>query len=441
MVKAAHSRIAEEHTAAAVGLEAVLVGVHHDGVALGDGAERCRWDVLRPGPGHDGVEAAVSGVHVKPDPVAVAQREHLVDGVDGAERRRSRGEHHGADVLMREPLPQSLEVHPSAAVGRDLHPPQPEQMAHPLMGVVGLLGVGDRRTGAQLAGDEERLQVGDGAARREVTQEGLVEVKHGGDVTDGLPLQLGGRRSAVQGMVVSRRLLVLGANILALPIYVIPSPVMDRKWVLGPDAPLASETGAALFGSRTLAWALAHLTLHPDAEMSISDLARRLGTDYESTHRAVGRLLAAGLLHRRRMGREVVVCLPRARPELPPLRAVCLQAVSLGPALERARRALGEEAVADAFVFGSIAAGTDTAESDLDVMVLGESSLVDVAPFLRGLRDVLARDLQPLCRSLRHMRERLAEGSGFYRAVVTGPRIPLLEADLRAALTEGARAP
>jgi predicted nucleotidyltransferase len=207
---------------------------------------------------------------------------------------------------------------------------------------------------------------------------------------------------------------------------------MERIRVLRSEATLASEAGTALFGSRTLAWALAHLTLHPNIEMSIADLARRLGTDYESTHRAVARLVVAGVLQRRRMGREVAVSLPRARPELQPLRAVCLEAVSLGPALQRARRALGEAAIADAFVFGSIAAGTDTEESDLDVMVLGEASLVDVAPFLRGLRDVLARDLQPLCRSLRGMRERLVEGSGFYRSVVTGPRIPLLAADVEA---------
>ena len=42
LVEAAHGGVAEEDAAAAVGLEAVLVGVDDDGVGLGDGVDRRR---------------------------------------------------------------------------------------------------------------------------------------------------------------------------------------------------------------------------------------------------------------------------------------------------------------------------------------------------------------------------------------------------------------
>jgi predicted nucleotidyltransferase len=187
-----------------------------------------------------------------------------------------------------------------------------------------------------------------------------------------------------------------------------------------------AERGEALFGSRTLAWALAYLTLHLGEEISISGLAWQLGADYESAHRAVGRLEDAGLVDRERRGREVLVRMERSQPEAGGLRGVCLQAVSVGPALARAATELGVGAVAAAFVFGSVAAGTDGEKSDLDVMVIGEAHLPDLAPYLRGLGDVLGREIQPVCRTAAELQRRVDEGYGFYANVVSGARIWLV---------------
>ena len=148
------------------------------------------------------MEAPVRGVDVQPHPVPIAERERLVDGIDGPEGGRPGGQHHGADGLGAEHLLERLQVHPSPGIGRHPDPPDAQQPAHPLVGVVALLAEGDGRTGAQLPGHEERLQVGDRPAGGEVAQEGLGVVEHRRDGGDRLALQRRRRRTAVQRVVV-----------------------------------------------------------------------------------------------------------------------------------------------------------------------------------------------------------------------------------------------
>ncbi len=130
------------------------------------------------------------------------------------------------------------------------------------------------------------------------------------------------------------------------------------------------------------------------------------------------------MVRRRREGRAVRVTVPKASPTASTLRALCLQTVSLGPAL--AREALSGERVVAALVFGSIAAGTETETSALDLLVVGRASRADLAPYIRGLGDVLDRDLRPVYRSTAEIEAALAAGSSCYGAIIASPRIPLI---------------
>ena len=74
---------------------------------------------------------------------------------------------------------------------------------------------------------------------------------------------------------------------------------------------------------------LAELLLHPDAELSASDLARRLGVPLTTLHDEVQRLLTAGILTVREVGRSKLL---RANPDnrmVPPLTELIL--TSFGP--------------------------------------------------------------------------------------------------------------
>ena len=148
------------------------------------------------------MEAPVRGVDVQPHPVPLAQGERLVDRVDGPERRGPGGQHHGTDRIGAQQVLEGVQVDPPPGVGGHADPADTEQVAHPLVGVVALLAEGDRGSGPELPGDEERLQVGDRPARGQVSQELHGVMEHGGDGGHGLPLQRRRGRPPVEGVIV-----------------------------------------------------------------------------------------------------------------------------------------------------------------------------------------------------------------------------------------------
>lgn len=190
-----------------------------------------------------------------------------------------------------------------------------------------------------------------------------------------------------------------------------------------------NEGGRGLFGSATLGRTLGLLTLHPGRPFSMAQVLYALAGNYESTHRALHRLVSAGVVERSKSGRELAFTMPREHPLLAPLRAIALHSSTIGPRLRWAQEDLGRTALEAAFVFGSMAALTDDPTSDVDLFIVGDASLSDVHSYLGGLGDELDREVNPVCRSRRHIQQRFGEGHAFYRSVWVGARIIVLGTD------------
>ncbi len=186
------------------------------------------------------------------------------------------------------------------------------------------------------------------------------------------------------------------------------------------------ERGRALFGSATLGRVLGLLTLHPGRSFTMAGVVYALGGNYESTHRALHRLVDAGIVERAKEGRELLLTLRRDHPLLPPLRATCLQLSTVGPRLRWAREELGPGAIEVAFVFGSLASLEERADSDLDLFAVGSATLADLHPYLAGLGDEIDRPVNPVCRTPEQVRARFDEEHSFYRSVWSRPRIAVI---------------
>jgi len=182
------------------------------------------------------------------------------------------------------------------------------------------------------------------------------------------------------------------------------------------------EPAGELLGSGTAAAIVALLALHPAEAFPLGDLELRTGASYESVHRTVRRLERAGVVVVDRSDRRHTVTMHRT-PTTAALRALTLELGPLGSRLRWCRSILGPASVEEAFVFGSIAAGTEHTRSDIDLFVVGDVTEGALLRHLGGLADQLARDINPVCRTRDLLDRGLAEGRSFLTTAVSGPRL------------------
>jgi hypothetical protein len=200
-IDALDRRVGEEDRAAAVGLQAVLVGVDDDRVALRDRRVGSRLDERLLAPGQQREEAAVGAVDVQAHAVALAQGERLVDAIDGAEAGRAGGEHDGPDVALRALGLDGVEVETAAGVGRDRRARDAQQLAHARMGVVRGRAVHDALAGMHLARHPQASRLAIVRSRSDGRDRGG-EAEHDAQLVDHLDLEAARPWAAVERVVV-----------------------------------------------------------------------------------------------------------------------------------------------------------------------------------------------------------------------------------------------
>jgi DNA-binding transcriptional ArsR family regulator len=167
---------------------------------------------------------------------------------------------------------------------------------------------------------------------------------------------------------------------------------------------------------------LAATLIQSDRPWYISELARRMGVPPSSLQRELQSLSAAGILKTHRQGRMVYVQANTDSPVFPDLRGLLLKTAGLNDVLADALHPLNGK-VQVAFVYGSMASGSEHSDSDIDLMLIGALAPAELAAPLRGARDVLGRDINPLVYSPAEFREKRTAGNPFLTRVLDRPRL------------------
>lgn len=182
---------------------------------------------------------------------------------------------------------------------------------------------------------------------------------------------------------------------------------------------------SALFSdsqSRVLRW----LFGQPEREFHLSELRRLTGRGSASLQRELNRLATAGLVNSEHVGNLRRF---RANPRSPVYRELInLTRKTLGaePLLREALQPLAAELQA-AWIYGSVAKLTDTAQSDIDVMLIGNNLLLNkVLELLVPLEAQLGRKINPTCYTPDEFQRRRAEADSFVNRVLAQPVMPLI---------------
>lgn len=176
-----------------------------------------------------------------------------------------------------------------------------------------------------------------------------------------------------------------------------------------------------LFG-QTRSAVLSALLLHPESSLHVRELARLTGASAGSLHRELRLLADMRLLLRQEVGRQVHYRANVAHPVYAELAQLLRKTAGLVDVLREALQPLAAK-VDLAFVYGSMASGTERAVSDIDLMVLGRASFADLARALAPVQATLRREVNPTVMSRGDFAQRLAAGDGFAVSVARGAKL------------------
>lgn len=167
---------------------------------------------------------------------------------------------------------------------------------------------------------------------------------------------------------------------------------------------------------------LAILLLRPDESFYVREIARLTGVPAGSLHRELKILLGAGLLLREQLGNQVRYRANRSHPIYTELAAIFRKTSGLAGVLREALVPLQRE-IDMAFVFGSIAQGSERATSDIDVFVVGRAGFADVVKALAPTRSRLGREVNSVVMSKQEVQEKLRANDRFLSRIAGEPKI------------------
>ncbi len=186
---------------------------------------------------------------------------------------------------------------------------------------------------------------------------------------------------------------------------------------------------AALFSdsqARLFRW----LFGQPGRSYHLSELRRLSGLGSASLQRELNRLVEAGLVLSERVGNLRRFQANPQSPVYSELIALTRKTLGAEPLLREALQPIAAR-LETAFIYGSIAKQTDTAESDIDLMLVGEDlSLNEILCLLLPLETQLGRKINPNCYTRSEYARRLAEPESFVNRVLAQPILPLIGKDL-----------
>jgi predicted nucleotidyltransferase len=166
------------------------------------------------------------------------------------------------------------------------------------------------------------------------------------------------------------------------------------------------------------------LFLRPDKEWYLSELASSLGTGPSSLQREIDALVRVGILEKRVDGRRSYIKANEDSPIFPELRGLIEKTSGIIPMLRDAvKRSKGLKL---GFIYGSLARGEEGARSDVDVMLVGDLSTMELNPRLRGVEVAVGRQINPTVFSFEEFVRKLVESNHFLRTVLRNKKIMLV---------------
>ncbi|MCU7849043.1 MAG: nucleotidyltransferase domain-containing protein [Candidatus Thiodiazotropha sp. (ex Lucinoma kastoroae)] len=167
------------------------------------------------------------------------------------------------------------------------------------------------------------------------------------------------------------------------------------------------------------------LLLRPDQAYHVREIARLTGTVPGTLHKELSKLAKAGVLKKSSRGNQVSYQANRDCLIFEELSSILRKTSGVADILVNAL-ACQKDNIDAALVFGSIASGKATSDSDIDLLIVGNVSFSEAVKALYPAQAVLGREINPKLYNTAEWQSARKENSAFIREILEKPTIRII---------------
>jgi len=190
------------------------------------------------------------------------------------------------------------------------------------------------------------------------------------------------------------------------------------------------STLSKILSSRTRAEIFKLLYGSAEEELHIREIERRTGLNDATIRQELLKLLKLDLVIDRKDSNRVYYSANKSNPLYPDIRSLVLKSIGLVDVL---KGAIKDDRIQVAFIFGSFAEGKETAESDVDLFIIGQLGMRAVSTLLSGVSEKIGREINSHVMSSDELKNRNKAKDHFISSVMKSPKLFVLgtEDDLK----------
>ena len=171
---------------------------------------------------------------------------------------------------------------------------------------------------------------------------------------------------------------------------------------------------------------MALLFTKPDTSYYLNEIVRLAGMGKGTIKRELEKMTNAELLTLHRVGNQNHYQANPASPIYHELVAISLKTFGIADILKRALQPI-DDVIRYAFIYGSIAKGSSTAKSDIDLMIITDKELAytDAMNLLMVAEDELQRPINPSIYTLQELTEKMNQKNSFITRILEQEKIKI----------------
>jgi predicted nucleotidyltransferase len=165
---------------------------------------------------------------------------------------------------------------------------------------------------------------------------------------------------------------------------------------------------------------------HPERSFYTSEIIRTVGSGTGAVMRELARLERSGLVSLERIGNQKHYRADPRSPIFEELQNLVAKTAGFAGTLRKSLEP-HSGSIKAAFVYGSVAKGTDTAQSDIDVMVIGDDlNYAKLYAAFQRAENILGRKVSPIFLSPKEWRRKISRDGSFIHRVRALPKVFIL---------------